>query len=292
VPSPVPSILRTQGQFYGTSRRTLTLAGHTCSEISHPPRSVTPDHHHQNAFLCIVVSGTFTALRPLHTEYRPGALVFHPAGEVHAERFTKTPVQTLNVEFTGGEPPNSRDGNRRTTAPWALTDAATGWLGDLIYRECSSPDEMSDLSVASALALIFVGQERLSHSRRDPAIRRALAVMHDCFREALTLERLSGISGLPPGRLVAAFVASTGRSPAHYQRELRLRNGIHLLCVTDDPIAQVAAAAGFSDQSHFTHAFKRATGSTPRAFRRSRGGRSSNVQTPPSFLQDFGVTLS
>ncbi|MHB1329902.1 MAG: helix-turn-helix domain-containing protein [Gemmatimonadales bacterium] len=37
----------------------------------------------------------------------------------------------------------------------------------------------------------------------------------------------------------------------------------------DRPLAEVAAAVGFADQSHLTRAFKRYTGMTPGAYRTS-----------------------
>jgi AraC family transcriptional regulator len=41
----------------------------------------------------------------------------------------------------------------------------------------------------------------------------------------------------------------------------------HKLITTDEPLAGIALAAGFSDQSHFNRTFKRRTGMTPATFR-------------------------
>jgi AraC-like DNA-binding protein len=38
---------------------------------------------------------------------------------------------------------------------------------------------------------------------------------------------------------------------------------------SEDPVAKIAVAAGFFDQSHFTRAFKRIVGTTPARFRQS-----------------------
>ena len=45
-----------------------------------------------------------------------------------------------------------------------------------------------------------------------------------------------------------------------------------LLSIGDRPLAEIAAAAGFADQSHMTNVFKRLTGTTPLAFRNESAG--------------------
>jgi AraC family transcriptional regulator len=288
VPGTMRSISRRPGEFYGTPTRTLELAGHSCSEVNHRPGSSTPAHHHQHAFLCVVVTGGFTTRGARCVEYRPQTLVFHPAGEIHAERFSTSPVRTLNIELDDCQLTRLGPLKHSATEPWSLGDAATAWMGNLIYREFSAPDPLSGLSVESALASIFIQEERVAQLRSgmDPAIRQVVALIHDRFREPLTLQALSDESGLAPGRLLATFRTATGETPASYQRSLRLRYGLHLLSTTRDPIAQIAVAAGFTDQSHFTHTVKRATGSPPLAYRRAAVPHLPNVQCAPSFVQD------
>jgi AraC-like DNA-binding protein len=57
-----------------------------------------------------------------------------------------------------------------------------------------------------------------------------------------------------------------------YARALRLEWASVAIASTDDPLARVAADAGFADQSHFTRWFKRHRGVTPGRYRaRMRG---------------------
>ena len=51
--------------------------------------------------------------------------------------------------------------------------------------------------------------------------------------------------------------------------ELRIKEAKTLLRGANSPIAEVAAQLGFTDQSHFTNAFRNATGMTPGAYRNS-----------------------
>ena len=50
----------------------------------------------------------------------------------------------------------------------------------------------------------------------------------------------------------------------------RIRRAQALMAATATPIADIAAMAGFADQSHFTKAFRRVTGTTPRYWRTAR----------------------
>ncbi len=69
------------------------------------------------------------------------------------------------------------------------------------------------------------------------------------------------------------FQEVLGRSPAEEIRRVRLERTRQLLADTDLPVPQVAAASGFGSREHFAHAFKQATGLTPREFRRRTRGR-------------------
>jgi transcriptional regulator GlxA family with amidase domain len=49
---------------------------------------------------------------------------------------------------------------------------------------------------------------------------------------------------------------------------LRVQQARRLLAISSKSVAEVAAATGFYDQSHFTKRFRSATGMTPRQYRR------------------------
>ena len=58
-----------------------------------------------------------------------------------------------------------------------------------------------------------------------------------------------------------------------YLRRLRVEHARLGLIESDLPIAELALAAGFSSQAHFTRVFRRLVGTTPAAYRRGRPAR-------------------
>jgi AraC family transcriptional regulator len=85
-----------------------------------------------------------------------------------------------------------------------------------------------------------------------------------------TLEQLAVAARLSPYHFARQFKAATGLPPHQYVIARRVERARQLLLAgTDLSLAEVAARAGFSDQSQFAHHFKRLVGVTPRQFRMS-----------------------
>ncbi len=100
-------------------------------------------------------------------------------------------------------------------------------------------------------------------------IRRVLEYIEAHLTGELGLVELAALVELSPHYFGEAFRISTGRSPHRYVMERRVERARDLLWDEDRPIRDIAYAAGFSSQSHFTANFRRVTGVTPGRFRRS-----------------------
>ena len=85
------------------------------------------------------------------------------------------------------------------------------------------------------------------------------------------LSRLAAECGLSVGHFATAFAASMGLPPHRWITQQRLARATQLLREGTLPLADIALACGFSDQSHFTRVFAAATGQPPSRWRRSRG---------------------
>ena len=81
------------------------------------------------------------------------------------------------------------------------------------------------------------------------------------------LLKLADMVGVHPVHLARSFRAQHGCTVGEYIRQARVRDAALRLAATDEPIASIAVACGFADQSQLTRTFKRLTGRTPGAHR-------------------------
>jgi AraC-like DNA-binding protein len=146
------------------------------------------------------------------------------------------------------------------------------------------------LSVESHLidALAYLigryADDRRSRSRglsERSAVRRAREYIDAHYDADVSLSELAAIVHLSPFYFARAFQKEVGLPPHAYLETVRITHGRELL-LRGVPIADVAAAIGYGDQSHFTHRFKRVLGMTPGQVARSRemAGTSSPVGLP------------
>jgi AraC family transcriptional regulator len=99
-------------------------------------------------------------------------------------------------------------------------------------------------------------------------LRAVLEYIHEHLVADLTLRDLAAVTHLSPYHFARLFKVSTGLPPRQYVIARRVERAKQLLRGEDDlTLAQVAARAGFCDQSHFTRQFKRLVGVTPKRFR-------------------------
>jgi AraC family transcriptional regulator len=85
-------------------------------------------------------------------------------------------------------------------------------------------------------------------------------------REAPTLAELAEACNMSVRHLSRAFRASRGCSIGDHVAQSRIEMAKRLLA-GDDCIKAIAGSMGFSSASHFSHAFRRETGLTPRLYR-------------------------
>lgn len=84
----------------------------------------------------------------------------------------------------------------------------------------------------------------------------------------LQVGELAEIARLSVSHFSRAFRHSFGTPPYALVCRYRIREAIRLMLNTTWSLVEIAAACGFADQSHFTRAFQRHTGTSPGRWRR------------------------
>lgn len=103
----------------------------------------------------------------------------------------------------------------------------------------------------------------------DPRITQAMRIMRPSRDAKLTLPMVAHQVGLSESWFHVLFQRATGLSPAAWLREIRIDEAKALLQHTTRPITEVAHELGFASSQHFATVFRKRTGQTPRAYRRS-----------------------
>jgi AraC-like DNA-binding protein len=106
---------------------------------------------------------------------------------------------------------------------------------------------------------------------------REIGTRLDC---EVSLDVLAARAGWSRFHFHRAFRRIVGETPKRYTNRLRLEGAAARLVTTDEPIASIAARAGFASHAVFTRAFRRQFGRTPAAYRARASG---DVRPPGCF---------
>lgn len=101
----------------------------------------------------------------------------------------------------------------------------------------------------------------------DPGFAAAVDYLHQHFDQSLTVEELSLRAGLSPAQFERRMRRIFQLSTTHYLIKLRVDAASRALALTDAPIADIARACGYCDQSALTRQLRQYTGFSPRAYR-------------------------
>ncbi|HXS81622.1 MAG TPA: AraC family transcriptional regulator [Methylomirabilota bacterium] len=107
---------------------------------------------------------------------------------------------------------------------------------------------------------------------RDPAVGRALSLIHEHPSESWTVERLSEDVGLSRSSLHERFMQLIGQPPMQYLTNWRMQLAASRLRDTSAKLMEVASDVGYESEAAFSRAFKRVSGLSPGAWRKQRRG--------------------
>ena len=252
---------------HGQALRRLATADFRLIETRHQRGMHVRGHEHARACINFVLEGGYaetTANGP--GLYGPLWSLFKPAGERHENDFRESGSRCLLVEARTNELPGSELFRPRETR-----DPRVAVVALRLWYELTRPDELTELTVDELSNELYARALGASDPPAPASKRldRVVELLHDDPREAWTLSRLAGEVGLHPSHLARVFRRRHGRTIGEYLRELRVGHVARALALGRRSIAELAALAGFADQSHCTRSFRRLLGTTPAAYRRA-----------------------
>ena len=147
------------------------------------------------------------------------------------------------------------------------------------FRLLSSANAPPEL--VARLSELFVGQaireflKQLPPSSKgwlrgltDPAVSKALSIIHNRYAEDLDVELLAREAGVSRTVLGERFGELIGESPMRYCARWRMRMACNMLRDGKQNTANVAYAVGFGSEAAFNRAFKREYGVPPATWKR------------------------
>jgi AraC family transcriptional regulator len=264
------------GSFYGAVEGKQEQCGAIFTHLRHDKPRKLPSHAHELAFFALLLEGEYgERYQRRENQYRPFTVHFRPAGIPHQDEVGPRGVRFFEIEIRPSW--RQRMADYSAALDQAHDDCKGGpllWLGMKMYREfqsngaAGSPAE--GLAVESLLAemLAQVAHMRRERARHPPAwLRRIMEKLAVEYAERLTLDELSREAGVHPVHLSRVFRKCVGEGIGEHVHRLRIRAACERMLTPEISIAEISLAAGYADQSHFTRAFRRATGMTPAAFR-------------------------
>jgi AraC family transcriptional regulator len=260
--------------FFGEQVKAREIGGFVLSESVYAAGEHISRHSHASPYLSILIQGSYREACESQTrDCEPSTVIFHPAGETHADRFLAQGGRIFRFEIGN----SSRIGAAGLTTPFKFAGGPVARLATRLYAEFHQIDRYSPL-VMEGLVLEILGLAArdisLPRGCKAPSwLRRVEEFLSENACHRLHVERVAEVAGVHVVHLARVFRRFHGCTVGEYLRRLRIERAIEELRSTDKPLADIAGNAGFSDQSHFCRAFKLTAGMTPGQYRKSlRGG--------------------
>lgn len=156
-------------------------------------------------------------------------------------------------------------------------------LGELMRDEMlyiTDHAEASPLHLIGHLCLFLDALIRSSSTQtlnqrpqlRDFYIQEAVTFMEQNYQRNLTVEEIAGVCRLNRSYFSKLFRDNLGCPPQEFLIRLRLAKAVELMKTTSSSIGDISALCGYPNQLHFSRAFKKRYGISPREWRsRNRG---------------------
>jgi len=181
------------------------------------------------------------------------------------------------LEGIGGAEPRARVGGLKSVT--GQRDPVLAHLAQVLAPALARPREASMLFVdqlGTAIGTYLI--QHYGGAAAAPGKGRRLSRLHEARAKQLLMSKARGnISvaeiaaecNMSGSYFLRAFRATTGHTPHQWLLMQRVQQARELLLHSDLPLAEIAVACNFSDQSHFSRVFSQLMGTAPGHWRRN-----------------------
>lgn len=250
------------------------MRGLTLTEVAYVPGLRLARHFHENACLCLVLGGAFNeTIGRQSFDCAGNAVIYRPAGCEHSDEFHNCWTRCLLVEFKASYTDHFGEGIPQLQLPSSLCEPTS--VGRLLHisREWHCADLATPLAI-EGLVLEFLAElarKDEHHTRQSTPpqwLSNAREVLDHVHPGTFNLHCLAARVNVHPAHLARTFRRYYRCSIGEYVRQRRIVFACEALRAPSRSIADIALAAGYSDQAHFARAFKRVVKLAPGEFRR------------------------
>jgi AraC family transcriptional regulator len=259
------------GAYYGRALSFAGAGGFRVRESSYRSGLKTPWHRHDRPYFAYTHRGVSHQMYPAETlQCCPGTLVFHPADEVHRDAFVTPEVRVLQIEIEPSrlgvfEPPLGLLPPSKN-----LAQPIISCLASRIHAELGQMDELSPLVIEGLVLELLANLLRVMihplERKAPPWLCRADELIRQRFAQPLRLSAIAEEIGVHLVHLAREFRKHYGCTVGEKVRRLRVEYACGEIARSNRPLLEIALAAGFADQSHFSKVFRSHTGMTPSQF--------------------------
>ncbi len=266
------------GSFFGRSAEEHQVAGFRLAKFTPTlPNRAVARHRHDEAHFVFVLRGRYeTSAAPAPDGSLP-RIIYSPPDTLHRDCFTaetdlaRAAFATLSISPAAFSEFETEE--RLPEKGVCLEESAVPLVRRLL-AEVPAADDLSAW-VTEELCLELLQRTGVPCGAGDGAppswLRRARELLRDSVLATAprSVKEIAATLGVHPVHLARRFRQAFGLSPGQYLRQFRLERARRMMRRTSVPLADIACAAGFADQSHFSNAFRKTFGMTPKSFRRT-----------------------
>ncbi len=232
-----------------------------------------PRHAHGTGQLVFVLEGSYRESwerrRSEGIDLAPGSVLYRPPDEPHVNVFGPDDVLALTVSYHRDRLAALGSARGPASLPALLDDLRPRIENELRRRDGASRTALEGLALLLLARLERFGGAFGGSGHPPEWLADAVRFIERRHAAPISLATVAEAVGCHRATVSAGFRCHLGRSVGRVIRDVRVGRALDAIRSSKRPLAEIAAACGFSDQAHMGRLIKRSTGRTPGAIRRS-----------------------